>query len=211
MFYILSQSDKKYLNDTLEKINKKLQDLQGKNEQKDLNKAKHLNECKNSFEACLNGSDNDKYDFFIYEIYTFVWGEKQAILLPEDELKQTNSKIDKTQTNIPTLKELAQSVIKEEVENHINNSIKMQERLQEFDENRIPRKITIRQAKLALLEAELLDDIEAMIEKADKATKISWEYATDFERNNPLILKFQSELSLSNEIVDELFKKAKGL
>ncbi|HDZ4932029.1 TPA: hypothetical protein RTF98_000316 [Campylobacter jejuni] len=209
MFYILNENDKKYLNDTLEKVNKKIQDLQDKNEQENLNKAKHLNECKNSLEACLNKSD-DKYDFFIYEIYTFVWGEKQAILLPEDELKQTNSKIDKTQINIPTLKELAQSVIKEEVENRINNSLKMQERLQEFNENGIPRKITIRQAKLALLEAGLLDDIETMMQSAPKAIQINWEYATEFERENELILFFQQQAKLSDEFVNELFKKAKG-
>ncbi|EAI5447371.1 hypothetical protein BWQ50_09115, partial [Campylobacter coli] len=85
----------------------------------------------------------------------------------------------------------------------------MLEKLKDYDEFGVPRKISIRQAKLALLEVGLLENIETMMQSATKATQISWEYATEFERENELILFFQQQAKLSDEFVDELFKKAK--
>ncbi|EFC32469.1 TPA: hypothetical protein RTG46_001394 [Campylobacter jejuni] len=209
MFYNLNQEDLLKLEQSIAKIIKKLEALQGLTDIKSINKSKHLNECKEFLNQCLEKKDKDKYDFFIYEIYELTWGSKPFDEIDESEKIPANLKVDKYQENIPSLKEIAQGVLKEEVDELINNHPLMLEKLKDYDENGIPRKITIRQAKLALLEAGLLDDIEVMIQSADKSIQINWEYATEFERKNELILFFQQQTKLSDAFVDELFIKAK--
>lgn len=73
---------------------------------------------------------------------------------------------------------------------------------------RIPQVVTIRQAKLALLQAGLLDDVEAAMTQADRATQIEWEYATEFRRDWPALLAMQPVLGLTDEQIDDLFKLA---
>lgn len=211
MFYNLNKDNFLKLEQSIAKIAKKLEALQGLTDTKSINKAKHLKECQESLSKCLEKKDDDKYDFFIYEIYNLNWGIKPFDEIDESEKIPANLKVDKYQENIPSLKEIAQSILKEEVDDLINNHDLMLEKLKDYDEKGVPRKISIRQAKLALLEAGLLEKIESMIQNASKATQISWEYATEFERSNELILFFQQQAKLSNEFVDELFKKAKGL
>ena len=60
-------------------------------------------------------------------------------------------------------------------------------------------------AKLALLEAGLLDTIEEMIAASDKATQIAWLESTAFERDSPLLNSMASALGLTSEQVDALF------
>ncbi|TQR29150.1 hypothetical protein DMB92_08415 [Campylobacter sp. MIT 99-7217] len=211
MFYDLNEEQKARAKELLEHIKTKLEKLNGLKDIKSLNKAKHVKECVNSLQRCLDEKDEDKYDFFIWDIYTLVWGIKPFDEMSEEEKQEANLKVDKYQENIPSLKQIAQSTLKAEVDELIDKSFLMSLRLKEYDEKGVPRKISIRQAKLILLENELLDDIEEMIASSDKKTQISWEYATEFERNNPLILSFQKAANLSDEFVDELFKKAKEL
>ncbi|WP_223207548.1 hypothetical protein [Campylobacter coli] len=64
MFYNLSQEDFLKLEESIAKIIKKLEVLQGLEDIKSINKAKHLNECKESLNQCLEKKDKDKYDFF---------------------------------------------------------------------------------------------------------------------------------------------------
>jgi len=75
----------------------------------------------------------------------------------------------------------------------------------------IPKVVTIRQAKLALLQAGLLDDIEAAMTQADRATQVEWEYATEFRRDWPALLAMQPLLGLTDTQVDDLFKLAATL
>ncbi|HEC1792064.1 TPA: hypothetical protein R1734_000361 [Campylobacter lari] len=210
MFYNLNANDFLELETTIARIEQKLLALDGASDQKSINKAKHLNESKASLRKCLEKKDDDKYDFFLHQIYTLTWGHKPIEEMNEDEILPCYTKIDKEQVNIPNLKEIAQSILKEEVDALINNHPLMQQRMSDYDEKGVPRKISIRQAKLALLEVGLLETIETMMQSAPKATQISWEYATEFERNNELILFFQQQAKLSDDEVDELFKKAKG-
>ncbi|EAJ5193028.1 hypothetical protein RLQ69_000438 [Campylobacter jejuni] len=210
MFFTFNQSDIELIHSALERIEKKLESLKDEKDQSSINKSKHLNECKESFKACLKGEDKDEYDFFLHYIYTLVWGHKPLEQMEESEILEVYTKVDKKQKNIPSLRVLAKTTIKKEVDELIKNHPKMQEYLKEYNEKGVPRKISIRQAKLALLEVGLLDDVEALIRNAPKATQINWEYATEFERNNELILYFQQQAKLSDEFVDELFKKAKG-
>lgn len=75
----------------------------------------------------------------------------------------------------------------------------------------VPQVITIRQAKLALLSAGLLDDVDAAIAQADRATQIEWEYATEVHRNWPTLRSVQGAVGLTDEQVDELFIRAASL
>ncbi|HEG8091526.1 TPA: hypothetical protein SFZ51_001119 [Campylobacter jejuni] len=209
-FYNLTKDNIEYLQYLKEKTSAKLAeyDTNTSTSQLYLNRKKHLQECLNSISECLQGSDTDKYDYFLDDIYDMVWGNSS----PNEVVTQTMNKVDKFQPNIPTLKEIAQTVLKSEVETHIGSSSLWIERMKEYTENGVPKVISIRQAKLALLEADLLDDVEEFISKTDdKRVKISWEYATDFDRYNDIILALQKQLGLTNQEVDDLFIKAKTL
>ncbi|HEQ3585083.1 TPA: hypothetical protein VGT30_001382, partial [Campylobacter coli] len=199
MFYNLKTNDFLELETTIARIEQKLLALKDLNDQKSINKAKHLIESKSSLQKCLDKKDDDKFDFFMHQIYTLTWGTKPIEEMSEDEILPCYLKVDKEQENIPSLKEIAQSVLKEEVDDLINNHLLMLEKLKDYDEFGVPRKISIRQAKLALLEVGLLENIETMMQSADKATQISWEYATEFERKNELISFFQQQAKLSDE------------
>ena len=210
MFYILTSQNIEKVKSQLQKTIAKIDELGTPNDIKNQNKLKHLNECKESLQRCLDKSDSDKYDYFIRDIYVNVWGNTG---FRADEAGENHPalRVDVNEPNLPTLKELAAGVLKDEIDSIIDNSEEMKDRLREFRDDGIPYKISIRQAKLALLGAGLLDDIENAMASADRSVQISWEYATEFERDNPIILYFQSQLNLSKEQVDNLFISAKGL
>lgn len=70
----------------------------------------------------------------------------------------------------------------------------------------VPKSITRRQFKLALLGMGLLDDVEAAVAASpDRALQISYNDALDFERNNPLILAMSAMLGKTEEELDALF------
>jgi hypothetical protein len=71
--------------------------------------------------------------------------------------------------------------------------------------------VTPRQARLALLSAGLLDAAQAAVDAADPATKITWEYASVFEREDPMILAIGAGLGLTSEQIDTLFTNAAGI
>ena len=75
----------------------------------------------------------------------------------------------------------------------------------------VPQVVTIRQAKLTLLQAGLLDDVDAAVAQADRATQIEWEYATEVHRNWPTLRSVQGAVGLTSEQVDELFIRAASL
>jgi hypothetical protein len=74
-----------------------------------------------------------------------------------------------------------------------------------ISENAVPKIITMRQARLALLKAGLLETITASIGSMPQNVVIEWEYASDVMRDSPTITALASALSLSKEQVDELF------
>ena len=79
----------------------------------------------------------------------------------------------------------------------------------------IPQSITMRQARLALLNAGLLDDVEAAIITMDEAqraqTQIEWEYAQTVERDNALVAALGPKLGLDDAAIDSLFSMAATL
>ena len=68
--------------------------------------------------------------------------------------------------------------------------------------------VTMRQARLALLAADLLDDVEAMMTQADRAVRIEWEYATVVDRASPLLAAIAPALNLDDGAIDALFADA---
>lgn len=68
--------------------------------------------------------------------------------------------------------------------------------------------VTPRQARLALLGAGLLDQVEAAVKTAGGATQITWDYATQINRNDPLIATIAIGLNLTSAQIDALFKDA---
>ena len=75
----------------------------------------------------------------------------------------------------------------------------------------VPQQVTRRQAKLAMLGAGILSQVEAAVSQADAASQIEWAEAQAFERNHPLIASLASQLGLPEEQVDDLFRKAATL
>ena len=68
-----------------------------------------------------------------------------------------------------------------------------------------PTVITMRQARLALLAAGLLDTVDASIALLPRTAQIEWEYAQDVQRDNPLIGMLAAGLGLNTAALDALF------
>ncbi|WP_416860561.1 hypothetical protein [Helicobacter ganmani] len=205
MYYSYDKEAKDYIQSTLEKISSKLQNLKGKRDKKSRNKKVHLQECLECLTRCNSEMDTDKYDYFIYKIYTMEWGGLEV------SKEMESKRLDKNQESLPSLKEIAQTTFRKEVEEMITNDPLYKKRMEQYDASGVPYSISVRQAKLALLEAGLLERIEEAVQNMDKETQIAWEYATEFTRNNPLILGFAQVLKLSKKQIDNLFIKAKTL
>lgn len=87
----------------------------------------------------------------------------------------------------------------EEIEAHLNPVIPVI----------VPSKVTMRQARLALLQAGLLDDTETLIASLEgpegQAARIEWGYSSEVFRNNPFVVALGSQLGLDDEQLDALF------
>lgn len=85
----------------------------------------------------------------------------------------------------------------------------------------VPSEVTMRQARLALLGAGLLDAVEgalnAMPEKTPeqvaqkKAARIEWEYAQTVQRDKGLTVTLAASLGMKDDQVDALFIAAEGI
>ena len=76
----------------------------------------------------------------------------------------------------------------------------------------IPQRITARQARLALLDAGLLDDVDDIIEalpaNVRAQVRIEWDRATHVERGSPVTQMVATALGLTSAQVDALFVAA---
>lgn len=77
--------------------------------------------------------------------------------------------------------------------------------------NPVPQQVTMRQARLALLNAGLLDDVEAVITAAGREAQIQWEYASVVERSSPVIAIVQQQQGMTDAQIDDLFREAAKL
>lgn len=72
----------------------------------------------------------------------------------------------------------------------------------------VPVSITPRQVRLLLLQQGKLGEVEGLIAQQDEATRITWEYAVQFNRNDPLLNSLAINLGLTSEQVDQFFIQA---
>ena len=77
--------------------------------------------------------------------------------------------------------------------------------------NPVPQQVTMRQARLALLRAGLLDDVEMVIAAAGRAAQLEWEYAAVVDRSNPAVAAVQQQQALTDTYIDDLFREAAKL
>lgn len=76
----------------------------------------------------------------------------------------------------------------------------------------VPTRVTMRQARLALLGAGLLPQVDAAVAAiagtAGDAARIEWEYALTVERNSALVASLTAALALTEAQLDALFTQA---
>jgi hypothetical protein len=70
--------------------------------------------------------------------------------------------------------------------------------------------ISMRQCRLKLLKMNLLELVETEMQK-DKTLSIEWEYATEINIDNPLVLMFSEKLGLTEEARVTMFEEARLL
>ena len=81
---------------------------------------------------------------------------------------------------------------------------------------RVPTVVTMRQARLALLQSNLLSQVEAAIAAIEdpaqrQAVQIEWEYAAEVNREHPWVQSLATALDLSEGQLDDLFTLAATL
>lgn len=80
----------------------------------------------------------------------------------------------------------------------------------------VPGVVSMRQARLALLGAGLLDNVDAAIsgiddEKQRRGAQLTWEFSTEVNRYSDLIAALAPALGLADEQIDDLFRMAATL
>lgn len=75
----------------------------------------------------------------------------------------------------------------------------------------VPYAVTPRQARIALLNIGKLPDVNAAIQASTEADKITWEYALEITREDPLVVIFGNELGFTPAQIDDLFRAASAL
>jgi hypothetical protein len=73
----------------------------------------------------------------------------------------------------------------------------------------IPNRITMRQARLALLQSGLLPQVDAAVAAITgaegDAARIDWQFAQTVERTHPLVATMTAQLNLTAKQLDDLF------
>lgn len=79
----------------------------------------------------------------------------------------------------------------------------------------VPHSVTQRQARIVLSRRGMLDLVPGIIENLDEPQRteaaISWEFATEFLRDDPFVALLGAGLGLSDDTLDKLFSEASKL
>lgn len=68
--------------------------------------------------------------------------------------------------------------------------------------------VTMRQARLQLVAMGHYQTVCSAVEQMDDASKIEWEYASEVERENPLVAALAELLGLTDSDIDAMFAAA---
>lgn len=71
--------------------------------------------------------------------------------------------------------------------------------------------LTMRQARLYLQQAGLLEQVDALISTLDQAAQIEWQYATTVEVSSPTVRLMMTDLALTEQQVQGMFDEASAL
>lgn len=77
--------------------------------------------------------------------------------------------------------------------------------------NPVVESVSARQFKLQLLAQDLLDDADAWVATQDRATQISYEYATIFVKSDPMMQAAFNEMGFTEQQVDDFYTAASAL
>lgn len=69
----------------------------------------------------------------------------------------------------------------------------------------VPERISMMQARMVLLNAGLLDEVQTFVASAPTAVQIYWEYASHIHRDHEVVVAIGEELSLNSDALDALF------
>lgn len=69
----------------------------------------------------------------------------------------------------------------------------------------VPVSVSRFQAKAAMLQAGMLDQVEALIAGGDAVTQLAWAEAVEYRRDSPLINSLAAAMDMTAEQVDALF------
>lgn len=75
----------------------------------------------------------------------------------------------------------------------------------------VPEAVSARQMKLALYATGKIDAIEGFVSSQDKAVQISWQSATEFRRDDPMLKAMALEFGMTDEQADDLFRLAASM
>jgi len=75
----------------------------------------------------------------------------------------------------------------------------------------VPQCVTALQARRALLAAGMLDQVEAAVARQPRAVQITWEYATEIYRDDPMLVEVAQGIGLNTSTLDDLFRAAAKL
>jgi len=89
--------------------------------------------------------------------------------------------------------------------------------LELYSRSSCPPVLTAKQFRLALLDAELLDDVEDIVKTLPRELQVTWEYGTEIYRVSILVIELGKTLGLfeldSEEVskIDRIFRKGEFL
>ena len=75
----------------------------------------------------------------------------------------------------------------------------------------VPAAVSPRQARIALLQAGLLDQVEAAVKAGTKQAQIEWEFGLEIRRDHAWLAAVAGQLGLSSAQVDDLFRAAAAI
>lgn len=130
-------------------------------------------------------------------------------LWPAEELADIKLFLPEVAEPVPDGKVVTETKVR-----RVEGVVRFVHTLEDFIEP-VPDSITMRQARLVLLGAGLLDQVEGAIDALPEPTRsaahIEWEYAADMHRDHALIANLSAGLNLTGEQIDNLFKAAAAL
>lgn len=69
----------------------------------------------------------------------------------------------------------------------------------------VPSRISMAQACLALLQTNLLDEVEAIVSAQGRVAQIEWQRRQTVDRSHPLVQLVKTELQWTEQQLDDLF------